>query len=105
MKISEILQQEFKLPLVWKLLMKLKADRRRIDWVANTPEGHVTGEIVSVRDNKIEVYTNRRYYMIPMQNDDDDRYDLERIPPAIGPDSRPGDETDPKRGYFRVIDQ
>ena len=99
--LDESLAHGDKIPLVWKLVLKLKSERRRVDF-----SGHVKGEIVLVDPKKgIEVYSGARYHIIPMRVDDDDRYDLEHVPPSIGPDSNPEDLTNPKLGYFRVIDQ
>jgi hypothetical protein len=117
MKISEILATEFKMPLIWKLLAKMRNASRRVVWDAasgekpdnlglGTPE-HLLGEVMEVRPEQrtIHIYAYGRNYVVKMREDDDDRYEIEHEPLSPG-SVHPNPHPDyPNAGSFRIVNQ
>lgn len=74
-------QQDDDVPLIWKLVAKEKAKRKRVSWSARINLKDVpflTGEVmtVDIPGRKIELFADRRTWIIPMEDDDDEVYTL-----------------------------
>lgn len=78
--LDEGIVNENQTSLVFNLVKKLKADKKRVDFSAPYPASptsiHLHGEITGVTEEKINIYAYRRHYVIKTEDFTDDRFQV-----------------------------